>query len=223
LPGPVRCRTRLFLARGQGRRFLPGLLSSPCGPTVPGGRARRRPLCRWAGCRGWHGGPKPTPRHAAAGQHLLDGGSPDPGRASRSPAVGAGVERGGVAAGTWGGCLRAVPGWAEPRRAWRVSSSYDTVSANDGQAAITRAISVGSATATLAARLATLPATSSAHRKTPPPRPVLRPARPVASRTQRGDRHAASRGAGSGIVARIAAPRRRRENWFQVIDLDDQI
>jgi hypothetical protein len=42
------------------------------------------------------------------------------------------------------------------------------MSANDGHAAITRPIAVGSATATLAARLATLPATSSAHGSTPP-------------------------------------------------------
>jgi hypothetical protein len=40
------------------------------------------------------------------------------------------------------------------------------------QAAIARPISVGSATATFAARLATLPATSSAHGSTPPRRPV---------------------------------------------------
>ena len=37
------------------------------------------------------------------------------------------------------------------------------MSANDGHAAITRPIAVGSATATLAARLPTLPAASSAH------------------------------------------------------------
>jgi hypothetical protein len=42
------------------------------------------------------------------------------------------------------------------------------ISANDGHAAITRPVAVGSATATFAARLATLPATSSAHGKTPP-------------------------------------------------------
>jgi hypothetical protein len=30
------------------------------------------------------------------------------------------------------GRLLAVPGWAELRRTWRVSSSYDAVSANDG-------------------------------------------------------------------------------------------
>jgi hypothetical protein len=42
------------------------------------------------------------------------------------------------------------------------------MSANDGHAAITRPIAVGSATATLAARLPTLPAASSAHGSTPP-------------------------------------------------------
>ena len=55
-----------------------------------------------------------------------------------------------------------------PRRTWRVNSSYEAVSANDGHAAITRPIRVGSATATLAARLAMLPATSSAHGSIPP-------------------------------------------------------
>lgn len=42
-------------------------------------------------------------------------------------------------------------------RNWRTSSSYEAVSTNDGQAAIARPISVGSTTATLAAKLATLP------------------------------------------------------------------
>src|ERR1017187_10977101 len=41
------------------------------------------------------------------------------------------------------------------------------MSANDGHAAITGPGTVGSATATLAARLATLPATSSTHGRTP--------------------------------------------------------
>ena len=41
----------------------------------------------------------------------------------------------------------------------------------DGHAEITRPISVGSAAATLAARLARLPATNSAHGSTPPFRP----------------------------------------------------
>jgi hypothetical protein len=53
-----------------------------------------------------------------------------------------------------------------------VSSSYDAVNTNDGQAAITRQIGVGSATATLAARLATLSAASSVHGDNPPRRPV---------------------------------------------------
>jgi len=42
------------------------------------------------------------------------------------------------------------------------------MSANDGHAAITRPVAVGCATATFAARLATLPTTSSAHGKNPP-------------------------------------------------------
>jgi hypothetical protein len=42
------------------------------------------------------------------------------------------------------------------------------MSANDGPAAITLPVAVGSATATLAARLATLPEASSAHGKIPP-------------------------------------------------------
>jgi hypothetical protein len=53
----------------------------------------------------------------------------------------------------------ASPGaWQSPagalRRTWRVSSSLDAVRANDGQATIIRPVRVGSATATLAARLA---------------------------------------------------------------------
>ena len=43
-----------------------------------------------------------------------------------------------------------------------MSSSYDAISANDSRAAITRPVVVGSATATFAARLATLPTTNSA-------------------------------------------------------------
>src|SRR5712691_7776978 len=54
------------------------------------------------------------------------------------------------------------------RRTWRISNSYAAISANDGHAAITRPVAVGSATATFAARLATLPTTSSAHGRTPP-------------------------------------------------------
>lgn len=42
------------------------------------------------------------------------------------------------------------------------------MSANDDHAAITRPVAVGWATATLAARLATLPVTSSAHGRNPP-------------------------------------------------------
>src|SRR5262249_52282245 len=60
--------------------------------------------------------------------------------------------------------LRASAAW----RTWRISSSYAAISANDGHAAITRPVAVGSATATLAARLARLPATSSPHGSTPP-------------------------------------------------------
>src|SRR5579872_4971538 len=45
------------------------------------------------------------------------------------------------------------------------------MSANDGQAAITRPVTVGCATATLAARLATLPTTSRAHGNDPPRAP----------------------------------------------------
>jgi len=57
------------------------------------------------------------------------------------------------------------------RRTWRISSSSETISANDGHAAITRPIRLGSATAILAARLATLLATRSAHGNAPPLRP----------------------------------------------------
>jgi hypothetical protein len=81
----------------------------------------------------------------------------------------------GVAAGARSRCdlLPAVPARVELRRTCRVSNSYDAVSANDGHAAINRPIRLGSATATLAARLATLPATSSAHGSTPPFPPDL--------------------------------------------------
>jgi len=47
-------------------------------------------------------------------------------------------------------------------RTWRISSSYAAISENDGHTAITRPVNDGSATATLAARLATLPTASSA-------------------------------------------------------------
>ena len=53
-------------------------------------------------------------------------------------------------------------------RTWRMSSSYEPVSANDGHAAISRPIDVGSATATFATKLATLPITSNAHGRKPP-------------------------------------------------------
>jgi len=46
------------------------------------------------------------------------------------------------------------------------------MSANDGQAAITRPAAVGWATATLAARLAALPTTRSAQGSTPPRSPA---------------------------------------------------
>jgi hypothetical protein len=50
------------------------------------------------------------------------------------------------------------PGAVRPlQRTWRISNSYSAISANDGHAAISRPAAVGSATATLAARLATLP------------------------------------------------------------------
>jgi hypothetical protein len=54
------------------------------------------------------------------------------------------------------------------RRTCRISSSYEAISANDGHAAITRPVAVGSATATFAARLATLPTANSAHGSIPP-------------------------------------------------------
>jgi hypothetical protein len=54
------------------------------------------------------------------------------------------------------------------RRTWRISSSYEPIKANDGHAAITRPVNVGSATATFAARLATLPITSNTHGRRPP-------------------------------------------------------
>jgi hypothetical protein len=65
---------------------------------------------------------------------------------------------------------RDLPGSAA-RRTWRISSSSEAISANDGHAAITRPIRLGSATAILTARLATLLATRSAHGNAPPLRP----------------------------------------------------
>ena len=63
--------------------------------------------------------------------------------------------------------MKATPR-AAPWRTWRMRSSYAAISANDGHAAMTRPVTVGSATATLAAKLATLPTTSHAHGRTPP-------------------------------------------------------
>jgi hypothetical protein len=57
------------------------------------------------------------------------------------------------------------------RRTWRISNSYAAISENDGHAAITRPVTVGSATATFAARLAALPATKRAHGGNPPRSP----------------------------------------------------
>jgi hypothetical protein len=65
------------------------------------------------------------------------------------------------------------------RPTWRISSSYAAISENDGQAAITRPVIVGSATATFAARLAALPATSSAHGRKPPRLPARKSASSV--------------------------------------------
>jgi hypothetical protein len=62
--------------------------------------------------------------------------------------------------------------------------------AYDGHAAITRPVTVGSVTATLAARLATLPTTSNAHGSTPP----RLPEREVGQqRSRRGDGHPVNR------------------------------
>jgi hypothetical protein len=72
--------------------------------------------------------------------------------------VGCGPRR--TAAGTWRSRRRG--------RTWRISSSYEAISANDGHAAITRPVAAGSATATFAVRLAALPATSSARGRIKP-------------------------------------------------------
>jgi hypothetical protein len=67
---------------------------------------------------------------------------------------------------------RVANGWAIPscpQPALASSAVHKSRSRrNDGQAAITRAIAAGSATATFAARLATLPMTSSAYGGVPP-------------------------------------------------------
>jgi hypothetical protein len=60
------------------------------------------------------------------------------------------------------------PDLARQNRAKMAQSATFPTSENDGHAAITRPVAVGSATATLAARLAALPATSSAQGSTPP-------------------------------------------------------
>ncbi len=87
------------------------------------------------------------------------------------------------------------------------------MSANDGQAAITRPISVGSATATLAARLATLPATSSAHGSIPPRRQV----RESASSGARGHDHPIDRErCERGDPAGLPMPRHQRVHVHRV-------
>ncbi len=88
-----------------------------------------------------------------------------------------GVMAGPSGAGFIGTVARPLSGDAA-QRTWRISNSYEPISANDGQAAIMRPITVGSATATLAARLAALPTTSSAHGSNSP----FWPARESASR-----------------------------------------
>ena len=64
--------------------------------------------------------------------------------------------------------VRGLPVSSAARRAWRISGSSRAVSENDGRAAITWPVAAGSATAMLAARLAALPATSSARGGTLP-------------------------------------------------------
>jgi hypothetical protein len=54
------------------------------------------------------------------------------------------------------------------RRTWRISNSYEPMSANEGHAAISLPVIVGWATATLAAKLAMLPTASNAQGRTPP-------------------------------------------------------
>jgi hypothetical protein len=49
----------------------------------------------------------------------------------------------------------------------RINSSYEPISAAEGQAAISRPTAEGSATATFADRLAALPITNSTHGSTP--------------------------------------------------------
>lgn len=58
-----------------------------------------------------------------------------------------------------------------------MSSSYEPIKAADGQAAMSRPTAEGSATATLAARLAALPSTSNVHGS----RPLCWPCRESAS------------------------------------------
>jgi hypothetical protein len=63
-------------------------------------------------------------------------------------------------------CRLAVPR-SDACLIWRINSSYEPMSAAEGQAAISLPTADGSATATFADKLAALPIVNSAHGKTP--------------------------------------------------------
>src|SRR3984957_17096924 len=116
--------------------------------------------------------PRPPPeRRPARAAHLTVLRAPAQGLRGARAAAGAVLARvscqDGAAEDPTVGC--AWPGAA--RRTWRISNPYEPMSANDGHAAITRPTAVGSATATFAAKLATLPITSNSPGSEPPRRP----------------------------------------------------
>src|SRR5271166_4810141 len=158
--------SRKLCVLGAERTGLPGVLDKPTPPLLPtvgtGNRfaAGQPPVPAPVGQR-----PLPRLPSQLTGRARLPRPARD-GPTTRSPGAdprSAGAGRAG------GGCRRSwCASWpAALRRTWRVSSSNEAVKANDGHAAIDRPIRLGSATATLAAKLATLPATNNAHGSTP--------------------------------------------------------
>ena len=134
------------------------------------------PCCGTSGSP--HSAPKPPSSRMTPGaaRHLAEAKSarrsqvgPRPASGNRTPGRPADCAPSGRLQTPRDRC-RDLPGSAA-RRTWRISSSSEGISANDGHAAITRPIRLDSATAILAARLATLLATRSAHGNAPPLRP----------------------------------------------------
>ena len=129
-----------------------GLANSPAAPALLTSRPHRSCRPYWIPIILPLGIDPSTSRFASAHSHACRRTSSP---AARPPRTGAGdlTATGAVrntAEGT--GVVDRVPDAA--RRAWRIESSYDPISANDGHAAIYRPVIEGSATATFAARLA---------------------------------------------------------------------